>query len=254
MKRLLLALSVGALTLGVMACGSGVGDRTSTGDEAADTAARPVSTEEAQLLAITRFQNFDQGSRGFNTSVQERGIDLQLQGWVDYEDHFGYAAVTGDFPPQALVWTASTVGVTEQQPDTSGNPILPVPSLADPAFATATIDPAASRLDALLAVIGSLGSDRPDNPLLLQQSGALWLRDDLVGDIAVTVFAAPPSDAPRDASSPPLKADTSSLRLWVDGGGMILRAEARIGDTWCSIDFSDAAGVQLSLPPGALDE
>lgn len=214
-------------------------------------AARPTTTEESQLLAIARFNNFDLGTRGFTTNIQERGVELRVQGWVNYTEHFGYAAVTGAFPSQVLVWTSSLVGITEQEPDALGNPLLPMPSLDDPALTTATLDPATSRLDALLAIIGSLGSDRPDNPLLLQQSGALWLRADRIEETAVTVFAAPPSDAPRDASSPPLTADTSSLRLWVDDSGEILRAEARIGDTWSSVDFSEAADLPGTRADGA---
>lgn len=220
-----------------------------TDPEAADSA-RPVSTEESQLLAIARFNNFDAGSRGFTAGIQEQGIDLQLQGWFDYIEHVGYAATTGTFESQALIWTPSLVGILEKQPDGAGNPILPMPALDDPALATATLDPSSSRLDSLLAVIGSLGADRPDNPLLLQQSGALWLRDDQIGESPVTVFAAPPSDSPRDSSSPPLDADTSPLRLWVDSDGLLLRTETRIGDAWVTIDFSKDPGPELSLPDG----
>lgn len=211
-----------------------------TGSANEPDAARPVTTEESQLLAIARFNNFDLGNRGFTTEIQEQGVELRLQGWANYTDHVGYASVTGDFPAQSLIWTAADIGVMEQEPDSSGYPPLPMPSLADPALVTAALDPTASRLDALALAITSLGSDRPDNPLLLQQSGALWLRTDRIGEEAVTVFAAPPSDEPRDASLPPLNEDESSLRLWVNEDGLMLRAEARIGTTWSIIDFTDA--------------
>lgn len=213
----------------------------------ADTA-RPVTTEESQLLAIARFNNFDAGSRPFSGSVQERGVDLHLQGWVDYAAGLGFAATTGDFPAQALLWTGSEIGIAEAQPDAAGNPVLPMPGFSDPGVSLDRLNPESSRLDALLAVIGNLGADRPDNPLLLQQAGALWLRDDHIGDSPVTVFASPPNDSPRDASSPPLDADTSPLRLWVDAKGVMLRAEVRVGDDWTTVDFPDEPGQTLALP------
>lgn len=247
MKRWLTALITAAVTVTLVACSGGSSEEGTTSET---EESRPVTTEESQLLAIARFNNFDLGGRGFTAEVQERGVNLSLQGWVDYVGHFGYASVTGAFPSQSLVWAGSQVGIIEQEPDSAGNPPLPMPSLNDAGVTTAALDPSTSRLDTLLAIITTLGSDRPDNPLLLQQSGGLWLREDKVGDIPVTVFAAPPSDTPRDDSSPPLKADTSSLRLWVDAKGLIQRAEARIGTTWSTIDFSEPADPPLALTEG----
>ena len=56
---------------------------------------RPVTTEESQLLATVRFNNFDAGSRPFRAALTEKGTDLHLQGWIDYGSHIGYAQVTG---------------------------------------------------------------------------------------------------------------------------------------------------------------
>lgn len=210
-------------------------------------AGRPVTTEESQLLAITRFKNFDVGTRQFTTAVQERGVDLRMQGWADYTGNLGYASTTGTFPSQAMIWTSSTVSIIEREPDSAGNPTLPMPSADDPALSTSAMDASASRLDSLLSVISSLGADRPDNPLLLQQSGALWLRADEIGEIPVTVFAAPPNDSPRDESSPELTADTSPLRLWVNSEGLLLRAEVRLGGDWITVDFAAEPGPELTL-------
>lgn len=246
MRRIRLSVLVAALCLALAGCAAQPG-----GAEA--DASRPVTTEESQLLAIARFNNFDAGSRPFSTVVQERGVDLRLQGWVDYSAGLGFAATTGDFAPQALLWTASEIGVMPVEPDAGGNPILPMPGLDDPALSLDALDAEASRLDALLSVIGGLGADRPDNPLLLQQAGALWLRSDDIDGTAMTVFATPPNDNPRDSSSPPLTADTSPLRLWVDADGLLRRAEVRLGNgEWVTVDFPDVPGQPLLLPNGAM--
>lgn len=212
----------------------------------AEPTPRPVTAEEAQLLAVTRFDNFDAGSRPFRTSLSEQGTALELQGWIDYASSLGYAAVTGSFDPQALVWTSTTVGITTSEPDSDGNPALPIPALDDPAWAMHELDPTAARLDALLIALGGLGSDRPDNPLLVQQTGAFWLGTDDVDGTAVTIFAAPPSDEPPGPSSPPITADTSPLRLWVDADGLMLRVEVRLGDEWITVDMPDESAPVLT--------
>lgn len=237
MRKLLCALAL-AFSVALSGCAA---------SPASDNAPRPVSSTESELLALARFANFDHGSRGFTTTVQERGVELRLQGWVDYPAQLGYAAVTGDFRSQAMIWTDGTIGIIAREPDAQGDPLLPMPALDDPGLARDVMDPSASRLDALLGIISALGADRPDNPLLLRQAGALWLRADDVDGTPVTVFAAPPSDTPRDASAPPLTADSAGLRLWLDTTGTMLRAEARIGDQWTTIDFSSADAPSLEL-------
>ncbi|QEO09241.1 hypothetical protein [Protaetiibacter larvae] len=211
---------------------------------------RPVSSEEAQLLAIARFTNYDRGSRPFSTVVLEDGVQLTLTGWVDYGAHLGFATVAGDFAPQALLWTDTTVGIRAGEPDPDGNPVLPIPDLADQGWQSHRLDGTASDLELLLTTIGNLGSDRPDNPLLLQQSGAFWLRADTLDGTAVTVFASPPSDQPADDADTAPTADDSPLRLWVDAHGLILRAEVRIAERWTTVEFPDREAPRLELPGG----
>ena len=209
--------------------------------------ARPVTTEEAQLLAVVRFNNFDTGTRPFSTAITEKGTELELQGWIDYAGHLGYAQVTGSFTPQALLWNGTTVGVHDSAPDANGNPALPIKDPTSTDWITHPLDGSTSRLDSLLIVLGGLGSDRPDNPLLLQQAGALWLRADTVDGTPVTVFASPPSDKPPAAGDPAITTDTSPLRLWVNAAGLLRRAEIRLGEQWQTVDFPDVPGPALSV-------
>ncbi len=212
--------------------------------------ARPVTTIESQLLAITRFTNFDTGSRPIHTELTVSGVKTELTGWVDYSSEIGFASVTGSFGAEDLLWTNAALGAIPRTPDAAGNPVLPIPELSDPEWQIQTLDPKASALDALLAAISALGSDRPDNPLLLQQSGALWLRKDKIGSTPVTVFAAPPSDAPVDASTAPLTAEDATLRLWVAANGLLLRAEVKLNNVWNTVEFADKAAPHLEAPGG----
>jgi hypothetical protein len=212
--------------------------------------ARPVTTEESQLLAITRFTNFDTGSRPIHTELTVSGVKTELIGWVDYSAQIGFASVTGSFGAEDLLWTNAAVGAIPRTPDADGNPVLPIPDLSDPDWQIQTLDPTASALDALLAAVSALGSDRPDNPLLLQQSGALWLREDDIGGTPVTVFAAPPSDAPANADTGLLTAEDATLRLWVAADGLLLRAEVKLDDVWSTVEFPDTAAPHLEAPEG----
>ena len=206
---------------------------------------RPVTGDESQLLAITRFMNFDTGSRPIHTQITVSGVDTELTGWVDYSSQLGFVSVTGSFGAEALLWTNAALGAIPRDPDADGNPVLPIPALTDPAWQIQTLDPGASGLDALLAAISALGSDRPDNPLLLQQSGALWLREDRVDGTPVTVFAAPLSDEPVDEAP---AAEEATVRLWVDADGLLRRAELELNDEWSVVDFADAAAPHLEAP------
>jgi len=241
-RRVAAVAIAAAVLLGTAACTAGVSGQPS---------ARPVTTEEAQLLAVARFHSFDAGSRGFTAEVTERGSRVHVKGWIDYASNVGYAAVTGAFDPQAMLWTTTDVGIIPAAPDAAGDPPLPIPRLDDPQWRSRPLDAQTSRLDAVIAVVTALGADRPDNPLLVQQSGALWLRADEIEGEPVTVFAAPPNDQPLTATSGPVTADTSGLRLWIDADGLIHRADARVGTDWVTIVFMSDSAPSLELPGDA---
>lgn len=213
-------------------------------------AARAITTEESELLAIMRFRNFDAGTRSVSFEVDDRGAKLAFEGWFDYASGVGYGALSEEGTPNSLLaWNTDVVGVHE--PTAEGAAPLPIPD-AD-ALATAwtggALDPASSRLHATLAVIGSLGVDRPDNPLLLRQGGALYLGREEVGAIETTVFAGPLSDRALPAGQT-IDPEAATTRYWVDAEGMLRRAATRLGGSggWTTIQLGDADGVALGDP------
>jgi hypothetical protein len=110
-----------------------------------------------------------------------------------------------------------------------------------------SLDPTASVVQNLFAVALSLGSDRPDNPTLLQQSDARWLRTDTIGDTAVDVITGPTSDGPAVGTP---DADAATVRYWIDERGRLLRVELRQqggdGDDWIQLDLGDKSDVDLA--------
>lgn len=203
----------------------------------------PVNTEESQTLAVSRFNNFDIGTRSFSTAITVGSEEIALNGWIDFVGHAGYAAASGEgFDPQALLWEYDAAALTPAEIGSEG-----LPSAEASAFAPSVewdirgLDPSASSLDALLMIMISLGSDRPENPLLLQQAGALWLGTDEIKaagkSIPVSVFAAPLQEVALTPDDPQPTPEDALVKLWVDGDGVMWRTEALIAGNWVTIDF-----------------
>ncbi|WP_162794475.1 hypothetical protein [Nocardioides houyundeii] len=238
-RRWLVVLAL--LVLGAAGCRDGA---ESTGDAPRAPEPRPVTAGEAQVLATTMFRNYDAGSRSLRTTVPVGEQRVRLQGWVDYRTHTGYALATGaDFAPQLVRWNLRQVGLTPAPAGTTDAPPLPMPKVG---WQTRPVDTARSVLDAVLVVIAGLAQDRPENPLLLAQNGALWLGGDELNGDEVTGYAAPPSDEQAEG---PVDSDDSGLRLWVDDTGLAHRAQVRTGDDWAQVDLGDADGVSLPRLP-----
>lgn len=210
--------------------------------------ARPLSSDEAESLAMMRFRNFDAGVRSIEFGVADAGEDYTVSGWVDYAAHLGYATIDARGERSLIAWSADAIS---SHPSADQTPPLPPPGLDAGAseWTTSDLVADASRLHAALGVVLSLTSDRPDNPLLLQQTDARWLREDTIGDVAVDVIAGPTSDTPYDPGSG--AADDGSdavLRYWIDESGLLHRAEVRLGGSgeWTAVEFGEAPDVAFA--------
>lgn len=241
-----LGLLSGVLLTGLTSCSSG-------------EAWHPVTTDESQTLATARFNNFNDGTRAFATELTVQGQQLNLKGWFDFTEHIGYAAVTGDdFAPQVLLWDPNMVALAADTPDDSAFPSWPVAATDSQQWNARGLAPTESTLDTLLALLSGFGSDRPDNPLLLQQSGALWLAEE---DIEVSgvehtlqIFAAPPGEEPLGPNDPIPTPEDATVKFAVDEIGRMHQAQVLLATEWVSIELSDAADQQLASLRPLVDE
>ena len=269
-SRLTATVGAGLLAASLLLTGC-----TTTGAEGADQPApttsatatdapRALTSDEAQGLATMRFRNYAAGVRSIAFAVTDSGKTYDVEGWADYAAHLGYATVSEDDAiPVVIGW--STAGLSTHDypppvPDGAALPPLPPPDLPDApeSWVSSDLDPTSSRLHTLLAMVVSLGNDRPDNPLLLQQSDARWLRTDDLDGTPVTVYAGPSSEKPAD----PDAVTESTVRYWVDDEWTLLRLEARLGGDgeWTKVDlgpaddgvsFADAFAAGAAATPGA---
>ncbi|MBZ2196749.1 hypothetical protein [Occultella gossypii] len=214
---------------------------------------RPLTSEEAERLAVARFRNYDDGVREVSFEVTDSGVTYAVDAWVDWVNHVGYGAVADAAGSESLLlaWTPSGLST---YPWTPGEPApLPAPGLAGAAaqeWTSSELAPDASRLHTLLALVVDLGADRPDNALLLSQTDARWLRVDDVDGVSVDVIAGPTADVVYDPATSTAAGDGSdaTVRYWVTDDGTILRLEVRLGGAgeWTPVEFGPAADVEFA--------
>lgn len=202
---------------------------------------QPLSVEEAELFAVTRFHNFDLGTRSFTVTSPDAAGEVVVSGYIDFPEGFVYGSVTQDDTPVGLL-TASAQTLSIREQSTPTEPILPIPQ---DGWLTQEFDPSDSALAGAIAVLLSLGSDRPENPQLLQQSDAVSLGTEDVrtesGSVTAQVLVGPSATG---GSAQPLE---DRAHYWVLSDGTLLRVELpRGGDASpVVIEFADADGVDL---------
>ncbi|PZF81559.1 hypothetical protein [Jiangella anatolica] len=211
---------------------------------------RPLTGDEAQRLSMMRYTNYTDGVRAIRFEVVDGGRTRTVDGWADFARHVGYANVSTDgADPELVAWTLS--GITTHAPvgpASADGPPLPPPDDAE--WASSALAPEQSRLHAVLALVFQSASDRPDNPLLLQQTDARWLRSDDVDGVPVDVVAGPTADRaydPETATTAPDGSD-ATVRYWLDEESRLLRLETRLGGAgdWTTVEFADAPGVDFA--------
>lgn len=204
--------------------------------EPADPEPRPLTEAEAEQLALVRFSLYDASPvtvamtwPGSPTSTFTASLDLRNHIAVGtYQTETAEAAAPDGF----VAWNLAAVATAPQQSD-PGQP--PAPD----AWTRRAMTPDHPR-DLFLILALNLGSDRPENPLLIRQSSAKFLRADVIGDEPVSVFEGPqPSESGSTAST----AGTSRTRYWLAEGGTLRRFQAYLGDAdgrFATIDIGAA--------------
>ncbi|OKH98821.1 hypothetical protein AMK13_35800 [Streptomyces sp. CB02056] len=196
-------------------------------DEAVE---RPVTTDEAGRLALSRLNLYQASPVAVTLTAEEGGgVTIRVDGVVDYRNHRGVGryrttGASGALDHGLIVWDTGGLGLAPDQAGTAPATDAPAWEQAERiprqgwSPRTYTADP----LDAGLNLLVQLGADRPDNPLLLAQSGARWLGRDRIDGKGYDRFAGPRAQgaAPDGARSP--------LTYWVDGDGGLRRVTMRM--------------------------
>ncbi|MFI2609610.1 hypothetical protein [Kitasatospora sp. NPDC018619] len=212
-------------------------------------AERPVTTDEAGRLALSRLNLYQASPVAVTlTAAEGGGVTIRVDGVVDYRNHRGVgryrtSGASGALDHGLIVWDTGGLGLAPDPAGTAATATAAPGAAAGtsaPSAAAPTDTPAweqaeriprqgwsprsytADPLDAGLNLLVQLGADRPDNPLLLAQSGARWLGRDRIDGRDFDRFAGPRAQgsAPDGARSP--------LTYWVDGDGGLRRVTMRM--------------------------
>jgi hypothetical protein len=150
-----------------------------------DSSSQPLTDDQAAALSQVLVRNYEAGGAEVTATVPYGvGAELQLAGVIDWGDHGRLAELTTTVEGEEtertdVAWTESEVAVRP-----SGG--------ADDEWTLRPADPDGVPLDRIIALIVASAGPERDNPLLVAQSDARWLRSDRVdgadGDIAVDVF------------------------------------------------------------------
>ncbi|MFN8021054.1 MAG: hypothetical protein U0Q03_05940 [Acidimicrobiales bacterium] len=173
-------LAAGLALMLVAACG---------GDDAPASSERPLTDDEAAMLAGALFTNYDRGGADVTLAVQVgNGASLSVQGEIDWSTHRGHALVSAtgvETGVREVYW--SDDAVLEARDDLG--PLLAQAGLPDAPWVAREPDPAGRQLDQALALLTGLASQQRDNPLLIQQQpGSAFVRDDTLRGTPVVVL------------------------------------------------------------------
>ncbi len=205
--------------------------------------AGPVTTAQAERLAAIRYKDYNRGVIPVKLALHVNDQDVAIDGDVDMRKQIGYATfqATGSTSSAGLIqWTVKAVALLPNGAGSTANP--PPPN----GWTTRDLDPSASRLDAALEIVLNLSADRPENPLLLRQNGAAYLRTETLRGHRVDVFRGPTEASTSSASGSP-----SRLTYFVDRSAILQRVVVDLagGEGPLTIDLLDGSGKNISLIP-----
>ncbi|MGW2024448.1 hypothetical protein [Streptomyces decoyicus] len=182
---------------------------------------RPLTTDEASRLAITRFRNYQAQGRAVTITVPGTAGGLTVTGSVDYRRKLGYGVVHGtgrDKSSDGLIqWTPTSVHVRPMSDAPAHAPASPPGS----GWYDRPLLSSGSVLDTSLSIALGLGGDRPDNAELLPQNGAAWWGREQVDGRWMDVMTGP--------SSPDRSGTAGNVRYWIGSDGTMYRVRVSVG-------------------------
>ncbi|MFB7917537.1 hypothetical protein [Streptomyces sp. NPDC056061] len=232
--------------IALVVCGAAAGGVAAYRSLADDTEERPVTMEEASRLALSRLNLYQASPVAVTlTATEGGGVVVRVKGVVDYRTHraVGSYQVTGSSGSSGPFGPSGASGPVAGQLDrglvvwdTGGLGLAPVPKGgSSPSWQQAERIPrsgwssrsyTADPLDAGLQLLIGLGADRPENPLLLAQSGARRLERDRIDGRDYDRFAGPRAQGATPGAGP--DGGRSPLTYWVDDDGGLRRVTMRM--------------------------
>ena len=198
-----------------------------------------MTSAQADLLALARFNDYQNGVSAIDAEIPISGQEFTLDGRVDWQSHLGYATLASAQQAggtELLQWTPNGIAVR-------GNWTGPLPATPPADGWTVRAWQQGADLDSALQLILDLAANRPENAQQLRQSGAIVLRETNIGAAHVTIFAGPPETQ---------GGANSHTRYWIADNGTLRRFEALIdgSTTWTEVNITPGSAPPVPQIPG----
>lgn len=195
-------------------------------DNARTTVSRPLTSEEANRLGVTRFRNHEAVAREVTLTIPgSTGASgpLSLEGVIDFRRHVGYGVLSDEASGAVSLvqWTLTSVIALPWQ---AGKPAPATPPAETAGWQGRSLVADGSSVDTALLIALNLAGDRPENAQLLNQNGALWLRAATVDGEKVDVVRGPGAEDDGEVQK-------SRTRFWLTADGTSLRVEVDLATT-----------------------
>lgn len=202
----------------------------------------PLTGQQADALALTRFTNYRAGSAHVIATIPLPGSKAVLDAHLDWRAHTGYGLLRDATPgaprhwQHLLRWTRTTVTARFDWPGKA--PATPPAAGWSPERPLA---PDTSTVDTALVMLLGLAADRPDNAQLLARSGATRIGTATVAGHPVTEYAGPAAAAAPSGTPP--TGTGGHTRYWIDSAGLLRRFSARLPGSpdWMTADLTAPA-------------
>ncbi|MFI0977391.1 hypothetical protein ACH4SP_10225 [Streptomyces sp. NPDC021093] len=221
---------------------------------------RPLSTEQAEQMALSRFSLYEKSPLEVVARAPMGSSAVEVRAVIDYRAQRAVGTYTAGGSRGLIAWDATGLAVAEGTAGSAADATAAAVRLGSRAWSPRAYsgDP----LDAVLRVAMGLGTDRPDNPQLLAQQGALYLGQGEWNGAAYHLYSGPrpaparkaahptARDAGRTAPAGPAGA-RSPLTYWINEQSGLGRVEIRPASAAAAsrIDFGPTVKTKVPGEP-----
>jgi hypothetical protein len=222
MSRYLSVVLVGLALAGAAGCGDSGDDGGSPPPRTAEQDARPVTDEQALVLARLLQQNRQRGGATITGEVDISGVTMPMRGRVDFRSGRGTATLKEPAAAsRRYVWTRRAV-YAQAAPESKRYEVQPA-------------DPDNDPVHSAIAFINALSAETIDNTTNIKDQGVRFVGRETLGGTPVDAF-----DYGADGRT----------RYWVDrDDGLLRQVQATFGDQGTlMVRLGTRAPQRISLP------
>lgn len=207
---------------------------------------RPLNAAQAQTLAIMRFNNYNKGIVDLDITTSTPGFNFHAHAMVDMVKRVGYAEYTTTQPSGGAVINKGTLAWSDSLVEASDGGSLAQAASAESWSERQLTSQMAT--DLVLVMTLALGADRPENPALLQQSGARLLRTEKDSGGTVWVISGPGSAAADTGNNAAQTTGQSKTTYWIRTSGQLVKFEGELGGRPVVMTVAGPPGFPEKIP------